>query len=385
MSDPLPPSESDSPSPPRSPSPPAATAPHTPPPPAPSERPDSPEDWETGSETEEEDASDHEAENYWCHQCQTEIIAVMDSGTPTCPFCEGDFVEEIEDDDDPRAFGEEDEDENLNALLGAVEPDIDGIAGSEGAPSGELAQLLQMWLQQVLGGGTGTSLTAGQAAAAQSVNDGGRSETRVTGGTGADGTVSNDAPLSAQGGSDSDETSNDAPINAAPVGGRSPSTIDIGITTGPDGRPMIDVSGLLQQAFGGEGQLNPLMNLLNMVGNPGDYVFGQQGLDEVITQLMEQHTQRNQPPAATEEVIKSLSRLSVRKTELGEHTECSVCQDDFEEGEELRKLPCKHLFHPHCIESWLKVNGTCPVCRYSLVGTGSGASTQIEEEETSST
>lgn len=38
---------------------------------------------------------------------------------------------------------------------------------------------------------------------------------------------------------------------------------------------------------GGQPGLGGFGGLFNMVGNPGDYVFGQGGLDDVITQMME--------------------------------------------------------------------------------------------------
>lgn len=41
---------------------------------------------------------------------------------------------------------------------------------------------------------------------------------------------------------------------------------------------------------------------------------------------------------------------------------CSVCVDDFEQGQDVRVLPCKHKFHPECIDPWLlNVSGTCPL------------------------
>lgn len=41
---------------------------------------------------------------------------------------------------------------------------------------------------------------------------------------------------------------------------------------------------------------------------------------------------------------------------------CSICTDDFEKGQDVRVLPCKHQFHPACIDPWLlNVSGTCPL------------------------
>ncbi|QDS75441.1 hypothetical protein FKW77_003943 [Venturia effusa] len=50
-----------------------------------------------------------------------------------------------------------------------------------------------------------------------------------------------------------------------------------------------------------------------------------------------------------------------------DHLGCSICTDDFEKGQDVRVLPCKHQFHPACIDPWLlNVSGTCPLCRIDL-------------------
>jgi hypothetical protein len=46
---------------------------------------------------------------------------------------------------------------------------------------------------------------------------------------------------------------------------------------------------------------------------------------------------------------------------------CVICMSDFEEGEELRTLPCFHFFHSSCVDEWLKRNSKCPVCRVDAV------------------
>lgn len=36
--------------------------------------------------------------------------------------------------------------------------------------------------------------------------------------------------------------------------------------------------------------------------------------------------------------------------------DCLVCLSEFKTGEELKTLPCCHVYHVHCIDEWLKVS-----------------------------
>ncbi|XP_028794835.1 putative RING-H2 finger protein ATL21A [Neltuma alba] len=54
---------------------------------------------------------------------------------------------------------------------------------------------------------------------------------------------------------------------------------------------------------------------------------------------------------------------------------CSICLSEYEPKEALRTIPdCNHYFHAHCIDEWLRMNATCPVCRNSPTFTPSSAS-----------
>ncbi|XP_077084709.1 E3 ubiquitin-protein ligase Arkadia isoform X4 [Siphateles boraxobius] len=54
--------------------------------------------------------------------------------------------------------------------------------------------------------------------------------------------------------------------------------------------------------------------------------------------------------------------------EAEEDTEekCTICLSILEEGEDVRRLPCMHLFHQLCVDQWLLTNKKCPICRVDI-------------------
>ena len=66
-----------------------------------------------------------------------------------------------------------------------------------------------------------------------------------------------------------------------------------------------------------------------------------------------------------ERAIQGLHKSSL--TRVSENwTQCPICLDDFEAGNEVRTLPCTHTFHVACIDAWLRLNVKCPHCRSSV-------------------
>lgn len=72
-------------------------------------------------------------------------------------------------------------------------------------------------------------------------------------------------------------------------------------------------------------------------------------------------------PAATTQALNSLEVFRVGPDRLARGSNsCLVCLSDFDEGETCCVLPCQHGFHRKCVFQWLKISGTCPVCRQSV-------------------
>ncbi|KAK9452734.1 hypothetical protein V1511DRAFT_519368 [Dipodascopsis uninucleata] len=106
--------------------------------------------------------------------------------------------------------------------------------------------------------------------------------------------------------------------------------------------------------------------IFNVPGNPSDYVWSQNDLDQIITQLMEQ-TQANHAPApASQNDILALPTKFLSSELLERSSECAICKDKYETTDQVTILPCEHFFHPACIKHWLGISDSCPICRHPI-------------------
>uniref|UniRef100_A0A3Q2UP70 RING-type E3 ubiquitin transferase n=1 Tax=Fundulus heteroclitus TaxID=8078 RepID=A0A3Q2UP70_FUNHE len=138
----------------------------------------------------------------------------------------------------------------------------------------------------------------------------------------------------------------------------------------PDGVPTLE--GIIQQLVNGIIAPTAMPNVgVGAWGvlhsNPMDYAWGVNGLDTIITQLLNQF-EITGPPPADRDKIKSLPTVQITAEHVASRLECPVCKEDYSVGENVRQLPCNHMFHNDCIIPWLEQHDTCPVCRKSLSG-----------------
>ncbi|CDQ82658.1 unnamed protein product [Oncorhynchus mykiss] len=129
------------------------------------------------------------------------------------------------------------------------------------------------------------------------------------------------------------------------VHGRLGGSDNSGIPTPDDGRPMSrDTNNLVEN-----GTL-PILRLAHFF-------------------LLNDEEDEEHPRGLTKEQIDILATRTYGQASLeGEAGRaCSVCINDYAQGNKLRRLPCAHEFHIHCIDRWLSENNTCPICRQPIL------------------
>ena len=52
---------------------------------------------------------------------------------------------------------------------------------------------------------------------------------------------------------------------------------------------------------------------------------------------------------------------------VGSNRGCPICQcDEYEDGDVVRRLQCRHTFHSECVDSWLARKKSCPLCQRNI-------------------
>ena len=84
--------------------------------------------------------------------------------------------------------------------------------------------------------------------------------------------------------------------------------------------------------------------------------------------LMDQREQRERNGQMDDDVKYTGDELGMGEvqTSSSQH-ECCVCLEVMPQGEQVRILPCRHVFHHECINGWFNQHKfTCPMCKMDL-------------------
>ena len=104
-----------------------------------------------------------------------------------------------------------------------------------------------------------------------------------------------------------------------------------------------------------------------------DYLLGVLGVLSADSELSSAHV-----GVGVETPVEIFKRLEINVTKADDKVQtqaeekkkedcCSVCKEDYVDGDEVVTTGCNHLFHACCLARWVKTNKTCPNCREPLV------------------
>ena len=90
---------------------------------------------------------------------------------------------------------------------------------------------------------------------------------------------------------------------------------------------------------------------------------------EIIEQLLElEEKVGNVSKGLNKKQINKIPRFIYNKIRYKNiENKCVVCQYEYKNGENLTKLPCGHIFHTDCVDTWLSGNKICPMCHKEII------------------
>ncbi|XP_070041245.1 E3 ubiquitin-protein ligase MPSR1-like [Nicotiana tomentosiformis] len=124
--------------------------------------------------------------------------------------------------------------------------------------------------------------------------------------------------------------------------------------------PSLELSAIGARALLLQFILNPSENqrdvlvLVNSRMGSVTFIEGSLNLDNLLS--------KEGPLPASKESIDSMPAVKI----VEEGVECAICLLEFEVDGEAKEMPCKHKYHVDCVDKWLKINGSCPICRYKM-------------------
>lgn len=262
---------------------------------------------------------------YWCYQCNRSVRIASDNPSQIiCPRCLGQFLQEI-DTTRPRAFNE--------------------IITWDPFPEARLLEALSLVLDPPLRG-LNNGVGRGDEAETEAARNRGRRWLRRRSHSREHWEAEADTGVPGR------RRNNE-------LGGRLGWPFGNGL--GAQGRTWI-----VLRPTGPPGQNGPFPQSENM--RPPRFelrdFFSGPGLNELIEELTQ--NDRPGPPPAPDSAINAMPTVKITPTHLINDSHCPVCKEEFKVGEEVRELPCNHVYHSDCIVPWLQLHNSCPVCRHEV-------------------
>ena len=125
-------------------------------------------------------------------------------------------------------------------------------------------------------------------------------------------------------------------------------------------------NGNMDQDFFNNPQSGNMRRIIIPMGGMGN--FGGMGNQNDLNELIERMLHYNRDNPTSEAIVSELPENQIDDINKldNDKKNCVICMEDFKNGDKSTNLPCLHMFHTNCIQSWLKKQNTCPICKFKL-------------------
>ncbi|XP_022881540.1 E3 ubiquitin-protein ligase At1g63170-like [Olea europaea var. sylvestris] len=110
--------------------------------------------------------------------------------------------------------------------------------------------------------------------------------------------------------------------------------------------------------------------LISVVGIRDDLIHYRGATQELINSLPTYKFKAKNKNSSDKECIPDADEggivaVGTEKERLisGEDSICCICLAKYLNNDDLMELPCSHFFHKECVDKWLKINASCPLCK----------------------
>jgi len=111
---------------------------------------------------------------------------------------------------------------------------------------------------------------------------------------------------------------------------------------------------------------NNLMSSLNFNLTLVDRDFNDDDYETLLE--LDEHSHAISSGASPEQIGRLPTVQLDKNTTKDQEQSCSICLDKFQTGDVMKVMPCLHKFHSKCLDQWLEIKSTCPLCLYDIVG-----------------
>ncbi|KAJ3337579.1 hypothetical protein HDU93_000822 [Gonapodya sp. JEL0774] len=127
--------------------------------------------------------------------------------------------------------------------------------------------------------------------------------------------------------------------------------------------PQLPFPGMPGRQFGNGGGMGVAFNIANYL--PDDAIEGADyetllALGERVGEVKQRGLDERSVAGLPTKKYRAVAPTG-QGSDGSDESRCTVCLEDFVDGEELAVLPCLHSYHGDCVKNWLRGNGVCPM------------------------